>query len=78
VGEVAHYYTRIRVAVIQLRASLSIGDRILIEGATTHLEQDVTSMQIEHDDITKARKGQSVGLKVDGKVRKKDKVYKIT
>ena len=34
-------------------------------------------MQIEHEDITKARKGQSIGFKVDGKVRKNDKVYKI-
>ncbi len=77
IGEVIHYYTRIGVAIIKLKASLSIGERILIEGATTHLEQDVTSMQIEHEDITKARKGQSIGFKVDGKVRKNDKVYKI-
>jgi putative protease len=77
IGEVTHYYTRIGVAIIRLRASLTIGERILIEGTTTYLEQDVTSMQIEHEDITKARKSQSIGLKVDGKVRKKDKVYKI-
>lgn len=75
VGEVTHYYTRIGVAIVRLRASLSLGDAILIKGATTHLEQSVTSMQIEHNNITKAKRGQSIGLKVDGKVRAKDKVY---
>ena len=78
VGEVIHYYTRIGVAIIQLIAPLSLRDRILIKGATTNLEQDVTSMQIEHDDITKARAGQSIGLKVNSKVREKDKVFKIS
>ena len=77
VGEVTHYYVRIGVAVVRLRAPLSLGERILIKGATTHLEQDVTSMQIEHNDITRARAGQSIGLKVDGRIREKDKVYRI-
>jgi putative protease len=75
-GEVTHYYARIGVAVVRLRASLSLGERILIKGATTHLEQDVASMQIEHSDITRARAGQSIGIKVEGKVRAKDKVYR--
>ena len=77
IGEITHYYSKIGVAVIQLRDSLSVGERILIEGATTRFEQDVTSMQIEHNDIKKAKKGQSIGLKVNGKVRKNDKVYKV-
>jgi putative protease len=75
VGEVTHYYARIRVAIVRLRASLSLGERILIKGATTHFEQDVTSMQIEHNNMTKAKRGQNIGLKVDGTVRAKDKVY---
>ena len=78
IGEVTHYYSRIGVAVVKMKVSISIGDRILIKGATTHIEQDVTSMQIEHDDIGRAKKGQSIGLKVDGKVRKNDKIYSIT
>lgn len=76
-GEVSHYYSRIGVAVIDLKKSLSIGDQILISGATTHFEQKVVFMQIEHKEVKKARKGQSIGLKVDDKVRKNDVVYKI-
>ena len=77
IGEITHYFSRIGVAIIQLGDSLSIGEKILIKGATTQIEQDVTSMQIEQKNITKAKKGQSIGLKVDGKVRKKDKVYRV-
>jgi putative protease len=77
IGEITHYFSKIGVAIIRLKSPLSIGEKILIQGATTHLEQDVTSMQIEHEDITKAKKGQSIGLKVEGKVRKKDGVYRL-
>lgn len=77
IGEITHYFSKIGVAIIQLRGALSIGEKILIKGTTTHIEQDVTSMQIEQKDIIKAKRGQNIGLKVDGKVRKKDKVYRI-
>ena len=78
IGEITHYFSKIGVAIIKLGGSLSIGEKILIKGTTTHIEQDVTSMQIEQKEIIKAKRGQNVGLKVDGKVRKKDKVYRIS
>ncbi|MDH5770459.1 MAG: translation elongation factor-like protein [Candidatus Bathyarchaeota archaeon] len=77
VGEVAHYYKKIGVAIIDLKASLSVGDHILISGATTDLEQTVKSMQIQHENVDKAVAGQSIGLKVEEKVREKDVVYKV-
>lgn len=77
VGEVAHYYKKIGVAVIDLKASLSVGDHILIRGATTDFEQTVKSMQIQHENVDEAAAGQSIGLKVEDKVREKDIVYKV-
>jgi hypothetical protein len=35
-------------------------------------------MQIEQDKITKAVKGQKVGVKIPGKAREHDKVFKVT
>ena len=78
VGRVTHYFTRISVAVIELRAPLAVGDRILIKGSTTDLEQVVESMQIEHTDVQRAEAGQSIGLKLNDRVRENDTVYKIT
>ncbi|MFW6111085.1 MAG: translation elongation factor-like protein [Thermoproteota archaeon] len=76
VGHVTHFFTDINVAVVELNASLTVGDRILIKGATTDFEQDVQSMQIEHEDIEQAEAGQSVGMKVEQRVREGDIVYK--
>ncbi len=78
VGRVSHYFTRINVAVVELKAPLAVGDRILIKGSTTDLEQVVESMQIEHKDVQSAEAGQSIGLKVNDRVRENDTVYKIT
>ncbi len=77
IGEISHYYAKIGVAIVNLKAPLAVGDKILIKGPTTNLEQTVVSMQIEHNNIAKAAAGQSVGLKVNGVVREKDIVYKM-
>jgi len=77
VGRVSHFFTKISVAVIELTATVSVGDRILIKGPTTNLEQTVDSMEIEHEKVQKAGAGQSIGLKVKDRVRETDVVYKI-
>jgi len=77
VGRVSHYFTRINVAVVVLSDKLSVGDKILVKGSTTGFEQTVESMQIEHENVTSAERGQSIGLKVEGRVREGDEVYKI-
>lgn len=81
VGIVSHYFTKISVAVIELKDTIHVGDRILIRGGTyplaTNFEQTVESMQIEHKNVETAKAGQSIGLKVDQKVREGDEVYKV-
>ena len=77
VGRVSHFFARISVAVIELTATLSVGDRILIKGPTTNLEQTVDSMEIEHQKVQRAVAGQSIGMKVKSRVRESDVVYKI-
>jgi putative protease len=77
VGKVTHYYGKIGVAVVEVEDEINIGDTISIEGAVTNFRQTVDSMQIEHKNIEKAKKGDSIGLKVIDKVRENDNVYKI-
>jgi len=78
VGKVSHFFGKISVAVIDLVGELKSGDRISIEGANTGIvEQIVGSMQIEHQEVQRAGAGQSIGLKVDGRVREGDSVYKL-
>ncbi len=80
VGVVTHYFSKISVAVVDLKDTIHVGDRILIRGvhpSTTDFEQVVESMQIEHKNVESAGIGQSIGLKINERVREGDKVYKI-
>ncbi|MFA7179486.1 MAG: translation elongation factor-like protein, partial [Dehalococcoidales bacterium] len=63
---------------VELTGALQKGDTIRILGHTTDLEISVKEIQIEHERVEKAGPGQSVGIKVPDRVRKGDKVYKIT
>ena len=76
IGKITHYFSKISVAVVELTDTVEVGDTILIKGAHTEFEQTIKSMQIEHESIEKAGKGQSIGLKVDQKVHENDAVFK--
>ena len=75
VGKVTHFFGKIGVAVVDLNADLRSGDRISIEGPGGVVEQVVNSMQINKEQVESAGKGESIGLKVDSKVREGDVVY---
>jgi putative protease len=77
IGKITHYFGNIGVAVIKLSDKLKVGDTIRIVGGETDFTQNVDSMEMEHQKIEEAKKGESVGLKVDQKVREDYKVYKL-
>ncbi|MFQ6673263.1 MAG: EF-Tu/IF-2/RF-3 family GTPase [Fidelibacterota bacterium] len=78
VGFVSNYFGKISVAIVEItRGVLKTGDMVHVKGHTTDFQQVVGSMQIEHEPVSEAKKGDSVGLKVEEKGRKKDKVYKV-
>ena len=76
IGEVMTYYANIGVAAIELTGSVKVDDTIIFRGMTTDLEHKINSMQIEHDSIQEAKTGDQIGVKIPGKVRKNDRVYK--
>ena len=78
VGRVADYFAKIDVVAIEVRENgIKIGDSLHFKGHTTDFIQKIDSMQIEHEDVEKADIGANVGIKVNDRVRKHDKVYKI-
>lgn len=77
IGEVSNYFEHVSVAAIKLTAGLEVGDKIRIHGGEVDFEQNVESMQIQHEKVKKAKKGDEVGIKITGKVRKGYKVFKI-
>ena len=77
IGKVSHYFGNIGVAVIDLSDKLEAGDEIRFVGGETDFNQKVGSMEADHKKVEMAKKGDSVGLKVDQKVREGYKVYKL-
>ena len=77
VGTITHFYDKIGVAVINVLAPLKVGDRIKISGHDKEFEQEISSMQVEHQNINQAKKGDNVGMKVDQPVKDGDEVYKV-
>lgn len=77
IGSVINYYKNVSAAEIRLWDDLKVGDEIIIEGKTTgSIIQNVESMQIDGKNVRSIQKGQNVGIKVEGKVRPNDVVYK--
>lgn len=76
VGKISHYYDKIGVAVVEVLSPLKVGDRIKIVGHGEEFEQEVASMQVEHESVKTAKKGQSVGMKIDQPAKKGDEVFK--
>ncbi len=76
IGQVTHYFSRAGVMAIQLSDELSVGERIHVRGHTTDFITSVQSMQIEHEAVSKAGPGDSVGVKVSEKARPGDMVYR--
>jgi len=76
---VTHFFAHVKAGVIKLKkGTLAAGDTIYFKGHTTDFEQKVSTIQINHKPIDRAKKGQEVGLKIKSKIRHGDKVYKIT
>ena len=78
IGKITDFFARPVVAGIELAATLKLGDKIHIKGHTTDLEFIVDSMQINNVDVQQAKAGDLVGIKVSGRVRRGDTVYKVT
>ncbi len=78
IGRITHFFSKINVAVIELKAPLKVGDTIVVKGPTTDFQQIVESMQIENKNVQTGEAGQSIGLKVIQRVRETDVVYRKT
>ena len=78
IGEVTHFFGKINVAVIKLTDSLKVGDTIHFLGRNTDFDQEVTSMQIEHETITVAESDSEVAIKTSQRVRHGDSVFLLS
>ena len=78
IGKVTHFFDKIGVVIIELTNSLKVGETIHFSGHGADFNQTVGSIQVEHKPAEEAKKGESIGLKVDQKVKEGTEVFKIT
>ena len=77
IGEVTHFFDKIKVAIIKFKKPIRIGGHVAIRGSHTDISFEIKSMQWEHAPITVAKKGKEVGIKVPKPVRSGDEVYPV-
>jgi len=78
IGKVSHFYDKIGVAIVELDAPLALGDKIkFVRGGEDLFTEVVDSIQIEHEKVDSAKKGDVVGLKTNEAVKEGAEVFKI-
>ena len=78
VGEVTNYFNRVSVAVVTLVDRLEVGDWIgFVRDEELLFEQEVTSIQVEHENIMFAEAGDDIGLQVTQKVKPGTEIYRL-
>ena len=79
IGVVVRYFAKIGVAAIRItEGELKVGDRIRIKGHSTDLEEEIESMQVEHENVQTVSASTDVGIKVKERVREHDVIYLLT
>ena len=79
IGTVTHYYNHIHVAGVSITdGELHEGDVIHVKGYTSDFEQKVRSMQIDHEVVNTARRGDQIGLSVIEQAREHDTIYMVS
>ncbi len=78
-GKGVHYFQKAGIGEFKIEAyDLAVGDTILITGPTTGAqEMELKEMYVNETAASTAKKGDEVTVKLDFRIRKSDKLYKI-
>jgi putative protease len=77
IGKITHWYDKISVAVVKLTGVLKKGDRIKIEKGAEKIEESVDSLQIDHQEVEKGKKGDEIAIKLSQKAKEGAIVYRV-
>lgn len=79
VGKCTNYFANIGVAEFKLETSnLKVGDEIVVSGPTTGvIETVVEEIRVELLPVEEGKKGERISVKIDEKLRRADKLYKL-
>lgn len=75
IGKVTHYYDKLGVAIVKPTKTIKVGDKVRFGSEENGFMQTVESMELNHEAVSQAKKGEEVGIKVDKKAREGTPVY---
>jgi len=76
IGVVTHYWSHLGVAGVHLTKPIDVGDHVHVVGHTSDLEQDVASIEVDHQSVQHADAGADIGIRVAEHVREHDRVLR--
>ncbi|KKT56107.1 MAG: hypothetical protein UW81_C0011G0011 [Candidatus Giovannonibacteria bacterium GW2011_GWC2_44_9] len=77
IGKVTHWYDKLGVAVLDLKGSLKAGDIVKVRKGTEEFEDTIVSMQVDHKNVSSAKKGDEVAVKFSQKTKEGAAIYKM-
>lgn len=77
IGKVTHYYDKAMVIIVDLQKPIAVGDTLKIKRGDEEFEQKVESMQINHEQVEKGKKGDELAIKVDQPTKEGAEIYKV-
>jgi putative protease len=78
VGVVTHFFKGPSVAVVKVTdGELVVGDEVRFVGHTSDFTERIVSMEVDHQKVEQAKKGQEVAIQVVARARPHDQLFKI-
>jgi len=79
IGEVMKFFSKPSVAAVKITdGEIKVGDTLKFTGHTTDLTMPLDSMEVNNQRVPQASAGDYIGIKVSGRVRPGDEVFKVT
>jgi len=76
-GRVTHFFPHVMAAIVKLEDDVKIGDRVKFQKGENEFEQEVKSMQVDHQSIQAGKRGEEVAIQTEQKVKEGYLVFKI-
>lgn len=77
IGRITHYYSHLKVAVLELYEGLKVGETIHIRGHTTDFTEALVSMEVDHNRVISVEPGANVAIRVNEPVHVNDVVLRV-
>lgn len=79
VAQVEDFYGHISVVALKVTGDgIKIGDKLHFKGHTTDFTEEVKSIQKDHKEVSEAAADDRIGIKISSRVRRHDKVFKVS